>query len=464
MEKFSRSHVRYFEDRAAGSGMYKMSLQKIRIRQCVIYVLVAAIMMNNLINIRIGGIHITFYRTIVLLLTFYFLYINQGRLIAKRRNEIYILWMFFAWIVYALVLMMKLDSSVMRSSVKEIMAIGLGGLSIFCIVELVNDLSSFYSLIRAIKVFVLLSLVFGIFEILTGFHLPSSCFRDPIFLTEQIRMYGKVNTHLATGFQYNVNDYCTFLGFMAPAFFITEKEKNIIISLIGAGAIALMCLVDNSTICFLTVTICILWYVIRRKIYKNKYVIMLLLLIVISAGLFIIRSQSGLAGIVRKIGGKSISEEFILQYNNYRRGVGSLYKRLTIYKDSLIAAAKSRFLGIGPAAFADYFTNHPSKSKLVNPHNLWLEILTEYGLFIFSCFVLLVIKCWRSVSGIFKEKHSIIAMALMIMIIDYILISIDPSSFLGYSYQWILFALCLCLERLEAVPKSIMPAMRKGEK
>ena len=120
-----------------------------------------------------------------------------------------------------------------------------------------------------------------------------------------------------------------------------------------------------------------------------------------------------------------------------------------MYKDSLQAAFDTFFIGTGSASFSNYFISHTSVSGLVNPHNLYLEVLVEYGLIIMISFAVGIFKLiivirkkllrnydkstrWRLISG-------------CEMLVIYSIACLAPSSFLGYAWQWILITIGILL-------------------
>ncbi len=130
------------------------------------------------------------------------------------------------------------------------------------------------------------------------------------------------------------------------------------------------------------------------------------------------------------------------QMKGFRLGYGSLLRRVTIYIDSIKAAANTLFIGIGPAGFEEYFTAHPSASGLKNPHNFYLEVLVQYGLIIAALFVTGLIRLLSSIVSMYKmasnKDDKSRYLALFEIFVVYAMVCIASSSFIGYLYQWIL--------------------------
>ncbi len=140
-----------------------------------------------------------------------------------------------------------------------------------------------------------------------------------------------------------------------------------------------------------------------------------------------------------------ITEAVGEQIANAVQGHGSLFMRVQVTLDSFNMVFDSYLLGIGPGAFSNYMKQTDVHSSLFDPHNLWLEILSQYGIVVFALFVsFIVVLCVQLYKYFIKEKASS-CIVLVSCFCIYLISSIAPSSFLGYSYQWILFGLALAV-------------------
>lgn len=126
-------------------------------------------------------------------------------------------------------------------------------------------------------------------------------------------------------------------------------------------------------------------------------------------------------------------------------GSGSLYNRLITNYNSIIIALKTYFLGLGPEGFTSYMQNS-NMDGLLNPHNLWLEILTQYGLLIFLVYVGLLTRNFYNLLRIYRSNLDEVLLIPITMYIIYAIVSISSSNFLESIYQWLPLAFGYALE------------------
>lgn len=408
-------------------------------------ILFAAIMIPSLFNIDVSGIHFTLYRVAVPLIMILCVGLQNGNISLETGMEKWYFVTFAFWIGYGIVLMFFRDR-ISAGAIKELAGLCFGAISIYCAVNLIGySKERFFYAVGIIKILVAICIFLGLFEIISGVHLKSSIYSNPEFMKTQLERYGFVDTHMATGFQYNPNDYASFLTFLAPLYFIPTGGKRRFWDWIMIGAIFFICAKNNATLCILALGVCFFYFIFAAGIsLTRKHMLMIAGAAVAVVGIFLFRMNS------RSISenGYSLIFELKNHLHTYQLKQGSSYVRIMLYRDSLKAFADSGFLGIGPNSFSAYFTEHPSVSKLVDPHNYWLEILTQYGIFVFLLFICLLIQLFGKAKALYKKKHCMEGLVLATMFIDYMIIGLSPSSFLNYTYQWIVIALTLSLLKI----------------
>lgn len=126
--------------------------------------------------------------------------------------------------------------------------------------------------------------------------------------------------------------------------------------------------------------------------------------------------------------------------------------RLEVYRRALHMAVESRGLGVGPGQFApqiEAMNKTEGFTTVSAPHNLYLQILAEYGVLLF-----LLVLWWLGsvlVAGFrraapthppgVRSRAATAAVTLTILS----LASLAPSDFLLGSFQWLVFGLCSAL-------------------
>lgn len=80
-------------------------------------------------------------------------------------------------------------------------------------------------------------------------------------------------------------------------------------------------------------------------------------------------------------------------------GVGSSGgRRLDVYRDGLWMIWRSAGLGVGPGNFRNVMRNEAvpfDTAGVVDPHNLYLEVASQYGVIVFILFFAWIAVCWR---------------------------------------------------------------------
>lgn len=408
-------------------------------------ILFAAIIIPSLFNINLSGLHLTLYRVAVPSITLLCIAAKYGNFSFGSKIEKQCFITFAIWIGYGIVLMIFRNGG-NKGAIKELAGLFFGMLCIYCMVNVIGDSKErFHYAVSAIKVFAVMCIILGLFEIITGMHLMSSIYSNTEFIEAQLATYGSVNTHLATGFQYNPNDYSSFLAFTAPLYLIQTNKKWWLMDWVMIGIIFLICARNSSTLCILALAVCFGYYVLTVGIpLTRKNVLIFAGIIPVGAGVLLYRMNRE-AGVD---GAFSLIFELKNHLHNYQLKQGSSYVRIMIYRDSIRALLDSKLLGIGPNAFTAYFIEHPSASKLVNPHNYWLEILTEYGIFVFWLFLFLLLQLFRKAKALYKKNNCVEGLVLATMFIGYAIVGLEPSSFINYTCQWIPVALTLALLRI----------------
>ena len=413
-------------------------------REKQLVILFAAIIIPSLFNIDVMGIHFTLYRVAIPLITILCVAVKNGNLTFETGMEKQYFITFAVWIGYGTALML-LRGGMNAGAIKELLGLCFGTFSIYSMVHLIgNSKERFLYAVGVIKILVAVCILLGLFEIISGIHLNSSIYSNPEFMKSQLERYGFVNINMATGFQYNPNDYASFLAFLAPLYLIPTGKKRRFLDWIMIGVIFLICAKNNATLCILALGVGFLLFILFARIpLTGKRMLVIGGVAAVAAG-FVLFRMSGDIG----ESGYSLIFELKNHLHTYQLKQGSSYVRIMLYRDSLKALADSRFLGLGPSSFSAYFTEHPSVSKLVDPHNYWLEILTQYGIFVFLFFVFLLLQLFRKAKALYKREHCMEGLVLAVMFVDYIIIGLAPSSFINYTFQWIVVALTLALLRI----------------
>lgn len=224
---------------------------------------------------------------------------------------------------------------------------------------------------------VLTTSVVAIWEIRTGQHLVTGKIHDEIVLhTGFVRRF-------ASATFYNFNDYEVFLCYSAPfllaAISKIKKLKNILFFFISLLFVVVIVFFNASRGAIFSIVIMVsigLWGVIKQNSKsKESLVIMVALL------LFALYEYSG----------------DILMNITARLEMASMFEsgRTDIWYLTLLCLENTMFIGTGIAGIEkgmSVVSNH-----YLAPHNMFLEILVEFGVFIFIYIIVTLYKMFRHV-------------------------------------------------------------------
>lgn len=410
----------------------------------LLFLLLLSIFIPNLFNIRLIGMNLTFGRTVVIAIFLFCLCKDNGRIFFRHKLESITVIIFGCWLTYGTLLML-LTKSMHKAAAKELINIFFGVLIIYCMIRLIGDSREMLDCaVVFTEKLIMFCVLVGIYEIITGRHLAASIFCDLNHIKSLTEIYGNINFHQATGFQYGTNDFSAFLTFFFPIFLL--KDRRGICDYLMIGGIAFICAVNSSTLCILTIILSIAFYLIKEKRVKARHIIGIVIsFIVLYTVLTWVRARYGNTF--------SLTADLQNHLYNYQKGNGSSYKRFWTYVQSILIGIDTFFLGIGPANFSNYIISGSYRKVLLNPHNLWLEIFTEYGALIMVCYVTLLFVIYRKAGHIYKRYGIQKALLIQMMLMGYLIVGIVPSTFISYWYQWILVALGISAIKLYETKK-----------
>ena len=383
------------------------------------------------ISFATAGFYWTPYRIIIGIIIIGFLALHKD--IMLKITDPLTDWILFmgVWVVYGTILLFTGKYSVFHTGFVELLSLVNGLIVIYIMSKfLASDKNREYAM-DCIYWLLNCLLIFGLFEIATGWHWITSMFSDE---SKSLQGYSR---HVATGFMYNINDFSAMLTCMSPILINRKFGKKRLLTFIG---ILFINITNDATTCTLAIVIFIAFYFLILIGGKTQNGIVL-------KSLFWILSITVLAILIalsaRLVNRKDFIGAMARQIFNAKSSMGSLYARIILYKDTIKAWLSTGALGIGPGGFSNYFTLNTSSSGLINPHSLILEILLQYGIIVTTCFVGLLIKAFLRARIMYESSNEVVrsnGLMIIAFVIIYALASFAPSSFITYSYQWMLIA------------------------
>lgn len=429
-ERSAKKPVRMPENKTGLTGRTEI---KIIVFICMV---VAALVPDIGIKFSIAGFVWTIYRIVSFAGLVIVVFVVDRKLIVDKNSESakWLILIIF-WVLYGIVLLLISPYSDMHKGIVELIAVFNGGILIWISSSVSVSKRLIDKTANVISIIAVGFVLLGFAEIITGWHMPTSLVAGDGERAEEL-----MNT--AMGLMYNPNDFSAFITALFPICMMNKWIRWPYL----AGIIVINTVNDAKTCTFAIIIMFIYWLIFfysgnsKRKV-SGLMIAVLSIVTVYAACMLMGIGLPGSEAFLSKM-------EWIINDAQYARG--SLSMRMGMYKDLFTAFIHTFGLGMGPAGIAQYFEMYPSVSTLVNPHAFLLELLAEYGIIIFSWFIVRVVKIIMRVHQLFKKdlenrKYYIAAGEMMIV---YLIVSFAPSSFIGYSYQWLIIAFSCMMLRL----------------
>jgi len=401
--------------------------------------IISAITGPAFLTVPLGDYHVFPFRIFLPLILFLIVLqvlMNQGKLsISLKKIKFYLLFL-VAWFSYAMITLTWAQSKI--DALRQIFFLFTGLLLIFLIILYIKnlkDLKNFYWLWIILTV-VLLGI--GYWEVFTGNHLPSSA-----YLGRATEYAGKFRP--STVF-YNTNDFATFLGLTFP--FILSwlhykrklKNKLLGIGLLGGSFYLLLATSSRANLLALILETFVLFFFLLNLNKKIKVIISTILIFSFIFFAFPTFTQRAF---------NRIDAELTSFTSEYEMTVGSNIMRINLARNAIYYLFHSYGFGVGAgniewniANFSPYYA-----STLLNLHNWWLEILANYGVFIFTGYLLfyfgLIYNLWKIWHQKLNIKEKTICETLLLSLIGFSIGSVSTSSIMAFKAQWIIFGFAL---------------------
>jgi len=390
-------------------------------------------------TIPIGTIHLLPYRYLLIfmwLLFILYIFHSNGRLSlshikVKRYLEYLALWLGYAFLSL-------LWAASKTDAIRHIIFLFMGISIIFFIVYYFRDLDQlkrFYWL--WLLVFIVLIPV-GIWEVTSGAHLPVSK------LTKETRHW--VIFAPTTVFN-NQNDYAAYLVvslsmILAWIRYSRNVFKRFFIGFLFVAGIWLLILTLSRS-CYIAFLMAVsFWFLFLLKFTKKVKAFVV-------TGLFVLAIYNLLPGQVAPVVTEAISQIKSLQTISFGQNYGSssLTVRSELIKGSLYSLVDSAGFGVGAGNIENYFKSSPNYKAASNVHNWWIEILANYGIFIFVGYLVfffsLLINLWRTWAILQNRTEKMLCEALLLGCVSFIFAAISSSSIIEFRPQWLFFGFSL---------------------
>ena len=246
-----------------------------------------------------------------------------------------------------------------------------------------------------------------------------------------------------TGVFHNPNDYATFLALSIPfAFGLLRYARKQWTRMLGLGsALAAFYIIviagSRANIVAVLLEITFLVLVLANLRQKIKVSVVTTGGLVIALLLLPGAVQEFFSEVTEQLGSISIQAKL---------HTGSIAVRANLGRNSLMFLYVTAGFGVG-AGNAEYWMANFARydtSGILNLHNWWLEILVNYGLFIFAGYLLfyggLLYNIWRIWQRASDRTARMVSEALLTALVGFSVSSISSSTIIAFKPQWFLFA------------------------
>lgn len=371
--------------------------------------------------LSLGGLGGSFQPSRLLLLILPFLLVKSvSSSNIKYNNTItFGLFTYFIWITYGLIsLFWSPDPNIGLTNEIVVMTIGMSSLLFFPLFLKDNDTT--LKLIRNAWIFGLaLTLPIAIYEIITMNH----------FSYDDERLIGGIGIYApyASVFFGNYNNYCVFICLSLPMLLwgiIGEGKKALKIFYLFVLGISVLIIFVNTNRTSMVVIFIYLLSQIRLN-YKNLSFIVIILVLFYFSYTFL---PDSLVQNIEILFNDRVNVDYrhdesgSIRMFNFIAGIGFLID--------------SYGMGVGAGGYEYYMERSEYFKGIVNPHNFFLEIFAQYGIIVFSLFIIWLLKILMR----FKKSEVLSDNVKRLFYTSVILIpiiGIINSDSLGNTYWWL---------------------------
>lgn len=409
------------------------------IKYLVFAVYAAGFLGMSLFSFEFGNIHIFPYRIFIPLIWLILIFrvcINKGTLnippVKVKKFGIFML----VWLIYAILsVIWAIDKT---SAFKHVIFLVISFSMIVFTVVFIDTIEDLQIISVIWLVFLGLAIIIGISETVIGIHLPVSRFY------ERVNEYYK---YTPTALFYNPNDFATFLSLSVPFllsyFFFSKKFIYRLLFFLSFIASLYVLYATRSRANFLALFLEIGYFTIvffslqvnRKEIYYILAGSLSVLLVIPKRILEIFSAvQHNLQSIVTQASSQ----------------VGSMGERMNLAVNGLMFLLSTWGFGVG-AGNVEYWMMSKAQFETgnkVNIHNWFLEVLVNYGIFIFTGYLIfyggIIYNVYKQMR-IHQDDHKmkVIGVAILGSMLGFLFASISSSSIMAFRPHWMMYAIGL---------------------
>ena len=280
-------------------------------------------------------------------------------------------------------------------------------------------------------------LLVGLWEHLTGQHLPVSAFYN--------ETRGRLMS-MPTGFFHNPNDYATVLALSVPfAIGLVRYGRRALAKAVGTCMIGLafyliLAAGSRANLIAVLVEFAVLFLVFMTTGRRVRALAAILGAVVVASAV--------VPGILDTVS-SAIGNPLDSIVTQAAAETGSIAVRANLVRNGLNFLVRTWGFGVGAGNAEVWMASRAALDThgVLNLHNWWLEILVNYGIWIFAGYVLfyggLIWKLWEKWRSSLTRDDQMMAEGLVLSLLGFAAASISSSSIMALTPQWLLFAFAL---------------------
>jgi len=313
------------------------------------------------------------------------------------------------------------------------------------IIQFNSNISKLKCSFEALGFIFIVVIAIGLLEAFGIFRLPNSPYaRDLSGLYREDAIAILKST--PTVFFGNPNDLGTYLSlsmsFLLPliSFENNGRKKRMLVVVLILSLIVLVFTNSRANLLAFFLAYFSFLIITNKKIFKNILIILLVVSLILT---IIIIFQDKLPYQL-----KNITSIFKILGNLEKKTDNSINVRLFIVEQT-IGVSKDNVWGLGVGNMRHYLGTMDN-SRIIDPHNWWMELLSEFGLFMFVFYLIFYVSMIVKLFFIVKDKSTNIKLkkygaGSFIGLITLIIASTSPSSIVYFMPHWILIGLSISI-------------------
>lgn len=346
----------------------------------------------------------------------------------RRLQSLYPLGFILFWAVYAVIsLMWTPDRS---NGINHIYFLGVGTFFALLFSIFFDKKEHFMMAFRCLLIMVIVQSLIGWYEVL---------FRHYFYLSDAVKIaiYSSPEKRFPVAMAGNTNNYAVLMLFGIFVGYICYQCRRAkwegIVSLLTAFSCCIHLLMTESRACLLGLMMAVGMFAILLFKPKPRLLAALAGIAVVSALL--------LPGVRENL--------LSLLDFDFRPGhLNSVAERLNLIRNGFYFLAQTWGFGTGAGGIEQSMLSAPYPTDgIINMHNWWMEILTEFGILVFIGYLIFYGKLFADFYRCARRTHEpaikAICMGLLCCMTGFLIASISPSSVMSIEWLWVFWALAV---------------------